>query len=217
MYYDVDLGSKTEFRLNPVPDDAMLYVPAVLGRDGWEVQEEDYDFIKPVESEVVYTYEFGYSGIVADKFRLTFDLYNSTYTDFVSDLTWITPVVLDTSENGFYGVDDPDPKILGIVSTIEDSYWEDGGDGVYGSRYVKYGSTDWAGVLDLEVWKKNLSDQRGNWFDIGQNGDTLGAYISDDNFTISPLILTNINYGKVNLWGRMLAFMHLFPIKLLRT
>ena len=115
----------------------------------------------------MYTYEFGYSGIVADKFRLTFDLYNSTYTDFVSDLTWITPVVLDTSENGFYGVDDPDPKILGIVSTIEDSYWEDGGDGVYGSRYVKYGSSDWAGVLDLEVWKKNLSDQRGNWFDIG--------------------------------------------------
>ena len=31
----------------------MLYVPAVLGREGWEVQEEDYDFIKPVESEVV--------------------------------------------------------------------------------------------------------------------------------------------------------------------
>ena len=202
MYYDVDLGSKTEFRLNPVPDDAMLYVPAVLGREGWEVQEEDYDFIKPVESEVVYTYEFGYSGIVADKFRLTFDLYNSTYSDFVSDLTWITPVVLDTSESGFYGVDNPDPKILGIVSTKEDSYWEDGGDGVYGSRYVKYGSSDWAGVLDLEVWKKNLSDQRGNWFDIGQNGDTLGAYISDDNFTRSPpLVLTNINYGKVNLWG----------------
>ena len=47
-----------------------------------------------------------------------------------------------------------------------------------------------------------MSDQRGNWFDIGQNGDTLGAYISDDNFTRSPpLILTNINYGKVNLWG----------------
>ena len=47
---NVDFGSKTEFRLNPVPDDAMLYVPAVLGREGWEVQEEDYDFIKPVES-----------------------------------------------------------------------------------------------------------------------------------------------------------------------
>ena len=75
------------------------------------MQEEDYDQISPVGSEVVYTYEFGYSGIVADKFRLTFDLYNSTYTDFVSDLTWITPVVLDTSENGFYGVDDPDPKL----------------------------------------------------------------------------------------------------------
>ena len=202
MYYDVVIGSKTEFRLNAVPEDAMLYIPAVLGRSGWEVYDEDYDYISPVESEVVYTYEFGYSGIVADKFRLTFDLYNSTYSDFVSDLTWITPVVLDTSESGFYGVDDPDPKILGIVATQEDSYRIDGGDGIFGSHYVKYGSTEWSTVINLAVWDKNLSDRTGNWFDIGQNGDTLGAYISDDSFSRSPpLVLTNINYGAVNLWG----------------
>ena len=87
MYWDVRANSKTEFQLAKVPDGAMLYIPAVLGRPGTEVNADDYRSISKIESETVWTHEFGYSGIVSDMFRLTFDLYNSCllYTSDAAD------------------------------------------------------------------------------------------------------------------------------------
>ena len=214
MYWDVRANSKTEFQLAPIPEGSMMWIPAVLGRPGWEVRPEDYTRINEIESETVWTYELGYSGIVSDKFRLTLDLYNSTYSSFVSDLTWITPVLLDTSKNGFYGVDNPDPVIMGVVPAMEQSNWADGGDGIIGSRYIPYGSSEWTDIVNMTIltdavngtytnfWGLSQAQRQGSWMDIDQNGDTLGAYLTDDQWPISPpLILTNINYGKVNLWG----------------
>ena len=70
MYWDVRANSKTEFQLAKILDGVMLYIPAVLGRPGTEVNADDYRSIK-IESETVWTHEFGYSGIVSDMFRLT--------------------------------------------------------------------------------------------------------------------------------------------------
>ena len=42
MYWDVRANSKTEFQLAKIPDGAMLYIPAVLGRPGTEVNADDY-------------------------------------------------------------------------------------------------------------------------------------------------------------------------------
>ena len=213
MYWDVRANSKTEFQLAKLPQGAMLYIPAVLGRPGKEVSADDYRSISEIESETVWTHEFGYSGIVSDRFRVTFDLYNSTYSSFVSDLTFITPVVLDTSQSGWYGIDNPDPEIMGVVPTMQRSNYVDGGDGVVGSRYIPYGSAEWEDILALTViagvngeqtniWQLSQAQRQGSWMDVDQNGDTLGAYITDDKWPISPpIIFTNINYGRVNLWG----------------
>ena len=59
--------------------------------------------------------------------RATLDIYHSTYNDFVSDLTWITPVVLDTSD-GF-----ENSTILGFIATSEHDGFKDGGDEIPGS------------------------------------------------------------------------------------
>ena len=213
MYWDVRANSKTEFQLAKLPQGAMLYIPAVLGRPGKEVSADDYRSISEIESETVWTHEFGYSGIVSDMFRVTFDLYNSTYSSFVSDLTFITPVVLDTSQSGWYGIDNPDPEIMGVVPAMQQSNYVDGGDGVVGSRYIPYGSAEWEDILALTVlagvngeqtniWQLSQAQRQGSWMDVDQNGDTLGAYVTDDKWPISPpIIFTNINYGRVNLWG----------------
>ena len=202
MYYDVRANSKTEFQLAKVPEGSILWIPAVLGRPGIEVQPEDVKSINPIESETVWTNEIGYAGIVNERFRVTVDLYNSTYSNFVSDLTWITPVVLDTSKSGFYGVDNPDPEIIGVIIAQEDANWVDGGDNIPGSRYIPRSSSEWGGISDLEIWELSQSSRQGSWLDINANGDTLGAYLSDDKFPIAPpLLLTNINYGTINLWG----------------
>ena len=108
MMFDVRAGSTSEFRWADMPKGSALYIPAVLGRSGQFVNAEDYTKIKPVRSEEVWTYEFGYAGFIGKRMRASFDLYYSTYSDFVSDLTWVTPVVIDTSD-GFYTVDNPDP------------------------------------------------------------------------------------------------------------
>lgn len=213
LYWDVRANSKTEFQLAKIPEGAMLYIPAVLGRPGTEVNPDDYRNVNKIESETVWTHEFGYSGIVSDMFRVTFDVYNSTYSSFVSDLTFITPVVLDTSKNGWYGVDNPDAEIMGVIPTMQGNTYADGGDGVIGSRYIPYGSAEWNDVLNMtkisgansersNIWVLSQAQRQGNWMDVNQNGDTLGAYITDDSWSDSPpIVFTNINYGKVSLWG----------------
>ena len=149
---------------------------------------------------MIWTYEFGYTGLITDRLRMTFDIYNSTYSDFVSDLTWVTPVALDTS-SGFYAVDDPDPLILGVISLKERSNWVDGGDGIAGSHWVAYGSTDWNNI-GSDYWKVPKEYRSGSWLEFGANGDTLGAWYTDDKFPVSPpLALTYISYGRVNMWG----------------
>ncbi|MFQ6676050.1 MAG: TonB-dependent receptor [Fidelibacterota bacterium] len=154
MMYDVRAGSASEFALAAVPPSAVLYIPPVLGRPAQFVDPEDYTEIDPVTSEIVWTHEFGYSGLIFDRMRATFDLYASQYSDFVSDLTWVTPVVLDTTE----GLDNA--KVLGVIMTTEYDGIIDGGDGIPGS-----------------------------------DDDTT------DFENPSELTLTNINYGRVNIWG----------------
>jgi len=200
MMFDVRAGSNTEFRLTEMPENSVLYIPSVLGRPGQFVDAEDYRTIDPIKPEVIWTYEFGYTGLITDRLRMTFDVYNSTYSDFVSDLTWVTPVALDTS-SGFYSVDNPDPEILGVISLKERSNWVDGGDGIAGSHWVAYGSTDWNNI-DSDYWKIPKEYRSGSWLEFGANGDTLGAWYTDDKFPVSPpLALTYISYGRVNMWG----------------
>ena len=202
MMFDVRAGSSSEFRWSNMPTGSALYIPAVLGRPGQFVNAEDYTKIEPVRSEEVWTYEFGYSGFISPKIRASFDLYYSTYSDFVSDLTWVTPVVLDTSA-GFYSVENPDPEILGFIPTGEHSGIKDGGDGIPGYYYIEYGSTDWESIIPAGWWDKPADQRNGTTLDYAY-GDTLGAWWTDDvtNFD-NPvnLMLTNINYGQVTLWG----------------
>ena len=202
MMFDVRAGSSSEFRWSNMPTGSALYIPAVLGRPGQFVNAEDYTKIEPVRSEEVWTYEFGYSGFISPKIRASFDLYYSTYSDFVSDLTWVTPVVLDTSA-GFYSVENPDPEILGFIPTGEHSGIKDGGDGIPGYYYIEYGSADWESIIPAGWWDKPADQRNGTRLDYAY-GDTLGAWWTDDvtNFD-NPvnLMLTNINYGQVTLWG----------------
>ena len=91
--------------------------------------------------------------------------------------------------------------------------WVDGGDGIPGSRYITFGSDEWNEISSRYVtdpisgvktsfWAGNQSTRQGSWLDINAQGDTLGAYYTDDNFTSSPnLALTSISYGKISLWG----------------
>ena len=102
---------------------------------------------------------------------------------------------------------------MGVVPTMQRSNYVDGGDGVVGSRYIPYGSAEWEDILALTViagvngeqtniWQLSQAQRQGSWMDVDQNGDTLGAYVTDDKWPISPpIIFTNINYGRVNLWG----------------
>ena len=200
MIYDVRDGSYSEFRLTEMPDSSVLYIPSVLGRPSQFVSPEDYISIKAIESEVVWTNEFGYSGFIGKQTRATFDLYHSTYNDFVSDLTWITPVVLDTSK----GLDNF--EIIGLVATSEHDGIVDGGDGISGAYWVDYNSSEWESIIQNEgmnYWGKEEVYRKGTRL-IVENGDTLGAYYSDDVVDFEDpieLIFTNINYGEVKIWG----------------
>lgn len=127
MMFDVRAGSDSEFGLAALPASAVLYIPPVLGRPSQFVDPEDYTEIDPVTSEIVWTHELGYSGLVFNRMRATFDLYYSEYSDFVSDLTWVTPVVLDTSD----GLDNA--IVLGVVMTSEHDGILVGEDGIPGT------------------------------------------------------------------------------------
>ena len=202
MMYDVRAGSQSELRWADLPEGSALYIPAVLGREGQFVNAEDYTKIEPVRSEEIWTYEFGYSGFIGKKTRATFDLYYSTYSDFVSDLTWVTPVVLDTSA-GFYSVENPDPDILGFIPTSQHSGIRDGGDGIPGYYYLNYGTSDWSSTIPAGWWQRPREERNGTTLHI-VNGDTLGAWWTDDKTNFDNpvnLMLTNINYGAVSLWG----------------
>jgi len=201
MMYDVRDHTFSRFRWADMPEGSVLYIPAVLGRPSTFVNGDDYKYLDPIKSEEVWTYEFGYAGFIGQKTRATFDLYYSTYSDFVSDLTWVTPVVLDTS-SGFYSVDNPDPEILGFIPTSNYSGIKDGGDGVPGAYYIEYGSANW-GLIPTGWWSKPSEARMGTELVIS-DGDTLGAWWSDDSVDFDNpvnLMLTNINYGAVSLWG----------------
>jgi outer membrane receptor protein involved in Fe transport len=113
LMYDLRAGSATEFRLAPVPEEAALQIPAILDRTEQWLQSEDMTTIDPVISEDLWTYEAGYVGIIRDRLRATFDLYYSEYSDFVSDLTWVTPLVMDTSAGAASG------EVIGLILTAE--------------------------------------------------------------------------------------------------
>ncbi|MFQ6611887.1 MAG: TonB-dependent receptor [Fidelibacterota bacterium] len=202
MMYDVRGGSYSEFRLTDIPENGVLYIPEVLGRKGRFVNPVDYTKIDPVKSEVVWTYEFGYAGLIGERVRVTMDLYYSTYSDFVSDLTWVTPVVLDTS-SGFYSVDDPDPDVLGFLPLAEHSGIKDGGDGVFGAYWIDYNTPEYWSTIPDGWWDRPIDARKGTDVVI-VNGDTLGAWWSDDKVDFTnpiELVLTNINYGRISLWG----------------
>ena len=127
LMYDVRAGSATEFNFSTIPDSAIVLIPPVLGRPHIFVNKSDYTKIDPISSETVWTYEFGYSGFIGKRSRVTFDLYYSEYSDFVSDLTWITPIVMDTS-NGFDNY-----EILGIIATSEHDNIDIGPDNISGT------------------------------------------------------------------------------------
>jgi len=132
LYYNVELLSDEEFTLTHIPNDYVLLLPPVLGRPATFVDPEDYRYIEPVRSEELWTYEFGYAGLLHQRIRGTLDIYYSQYSDFVSDLTWVTPIVVDTSQ-GFYSVDNPDPIIKGVVPLLETVNIDPGVDGVFGT------------------------------------------------------------------------------------
>ena len=202
MMYDVRDGSYSEFRLSQIPesDSTVIYIPAVLGRPSQFVSAEDYQKIEPVTSEVVWTNEFGYSGLIGDRMRVTIDIYHSTYNDFVSDLTWVTPVVMDTS-NGLENY-----EILGLIATSEHNGITDGGDDIPGSYWIDYNTEMWDQILLTEgvgFWSQPEEYRKGTRLMV-ENGDTLGAYYSDDEVDFEDpieLIFTNINYGEVKIWG----------------
>ncbi len=127
MMIDVRPLSPTEFYLAEVPAEAVLIIPAVLGRPAQFVQAEDILNLDAVVSEEIFTVEAGYVGILGNRMRVTLDLYNSWYKDFVSDLTWITPVVLDTSD----GLENF--TVLGIIGTEEHNGVLPGPDGIEGT------------------------------------------------------------------------------------
>jgi len=129
MMYDLRwvFDETATLKLSAIPESAVLYIPPLLGRPSQFVSAEDYQKIEPVKSEVVWTNEIGYSGLIGGRMRATLDIYHSTYNDFVSDLTWITPVVLDTSD-GF-----ENSTILGFIATSEHDGFKDGGDEIPGS------------------------------------------------------------------------------------
>jgi len=202
MMFDVRAGSTSEFRWTEMPKGSALYIPGVLGREAQFVNPDDYTKIQPVRSEEVWTYEFGYAGFIGKRMRASFDLYYSTYSDFVSDLTWVTPVVIDTSD-GFYAVENPDPDILGFVPTSEHSGIKDGGDGIAGYYYITYGSSEWNTTIPNGWWSRPADQRNGTKLEVAF-GDTLGAWWTDDQTDFDNpvnLMLTNINYGQVDLWG----------------
>jgi hypothetical protein len=67
---------------------------------------------------------------------------------------------------------------------------------------VEYGSANW-GLIPTGWWSKPSEARMGTELVIS-DGDTLGAWWSDDSVDFDNpvnLMLTNINYGAVSLWG----------------
>ena len=145
LMYDLRSGSPS---LTPVPNDAALQIPAILDRTAQWLKPDDMVTIDPVISENLWTYEAGYVGIIRDRLRATFDLYYSEYSDFVSDLTWITPLVVDTTE----GIENG--EVIGMILTTEHD---------------------------------------------GMRIDSDGYVVDNEN--PPEFILTNVNYGRVNVGG----------------
>jgi len=137
LYYNVELLSENEFTLTELTDNYVLLLPPVLGRPTTFINPEDCQYIKPVRSEEVWTYEIGFSGLLNRRIRGTLDLYSSQYSDFVSDLTWITPIVVDTSQ-GWYTVDNPishiSDYIRGVVPLLDPLAYDEGSDGEFGTE-----------------------------------------------------------------------------------
>ncbi len=129
LMVDVRDGSETYFFLAPMPKDEhiVIYIPPVLGRPSQFIDVENIVDLLPVESEGLFTAEIGYIGLLGNRMRVTLDIYQSWYENFVSDLTWITPVVLDTSD----GLSNA--KVLGIIGTEEHNGVDPGPDGIYGT------------------------------------------------------------------------------------
>ena len=127
MMYDVRAGSPSAFRLAKVPAGAVLHIPAFLGHPSQWFQLEDLQTVEPVISEDLWTYELGYVGVIRNRIRATLDLYYSEYSDFVSDLTLITPLVMDTS-NGL-----AEAEILGLIAASEHDGIDEGPDGLPGT------------------------------------------------------------------------------------
>ena len=132
LYYNVEVLSEYQWTLTQIPDEYVLLLPPVLGRPATFVSPDDYRYIEPVRSEEVWTYEFGFAGLLNKRTRGTLDIYYSQYNDFVSDLTWVTPIVVDTSQ-GFYSVDDPDPIVKGVIPLLETVNSDPGADGKFGT------------------------------------------------------------------------------------
>ena len=208
MMWDVRAGSYAEFMLAQVPDSAVLYIPAVLGRPSQFVQQENIQALEPVTSELVWTYELGYAGIIANRMRATLDIYYSKYSDFVSDLTWITPIVLDTTR----GLDNA--EVIGIIGTGEFDGVKDGGDGIPGSYRVEYGSDQWNQLPPIN-WNQ---PPKGTRLILNAPGDTSGAYYTDDQVDFDnpiELALSNINYGTVYIGGVDMSLAYFFSPQLL--
>ncbi|UCH11391.1 MAG: TonB-dependent receptor, partial [Fidelibacterota bacterium] len=127
MMYDIRAGSPSIFRLAQVPEGAILQIPAVLGRPAQYFQPEDLQTVEPMISEDLWTYELGYVGIIRNRIRATIDIYYSEYSDFVSDLVWVTPLVIDTST----GLENA--EILGLVGVSEHDGIDEGPDGLPGT------------------------------------------------------------------------------------
>ncbi|MFB0516009.1 MAG: TonB-dependent receptor [Candidatus Neomarinimicrobiota bacterium] len=128
MMYDLRPGSSSAFRLAKVPPEAVLHIPAFLGRPAQWFQPEDLQTIEPVISEDLWTYELGYVGVLGNRIRATLDVYYSQYSDFVSDLTLITPLVMDTSK----GL--AEAERLGLVGTSEHDGIDIGPDNLPGTE-----------------------------------------------------------------------------------
>ena len=127
LMVDVRDGSDTYFFLAPIPAGAVIFIPAVLGRPSQFIDPANIKDLSPVESEALFTTEIGYIGLLGNRMRVTLDIYRSWYENFVSDLTWITPVVLDTSD----GLSNA--NVLGIIGTEEHNGVDPGPDGIYGT------------------------------------------------------------------------------------
>jgi outer membrane receptor protein involved in Fe transport len=132
LYYGTVINTPNFQKIVAIPEEYVLLLPPVLGRPAVFVNPDDYRYIEPVRSEEVWTYEFGFAGLLNKRIRGTLDIYYSSYSDFVSDLTFVTPVVVDTS----LGIDclvNVGDCIQGVVPLNETIDIDIGDDGMVGT------------------------------------------------------------------------------------